>query len=106
PGAPAPPTATTQEPTAVTPTTATLDATVNPNGSTTDTFFQYSTDPNLKYNVTTLAGSGNPGYADGIGAAASFFDPQGVAVDGSGNIYVADSGNEVIRKITPAGVVS
>src|SRR5262249_53533970 len=44
PGAPTPPTATTQVPKVVTPTTATLDATVNPNGNTIDTFFQYSTD--------------------------------------------------------------
>lgn len=56
--------------------------------------------------VTTLAGSGAAGYADGAGSAASFSAPTGVAVDGSGNVYVADSGNHVIRKVTPAGSVS
>jgi len=56
--------------------------------------------------VTTLAGSGSVGSADGTGSAASFHYPQGVAVDGNGNVYVADTGNEVIRKITAAGVVS
>jgi sugar lactone lactonase YvrE len=56
--------------------------------------------------VSTLAGSGSPGSADGIGAAASFTQPAGVATDMSGNIYVADWTNHKIRKITPAGVVS
>jgi sugar lactone lactonase YvrE len=57
--------------------------------------------------VTTLAGSvGLGGSADGTGSAARFFAPQGVAVDGSGNIYVADGNNSTIRKVTPAGVVT
>jgi len=57
--------------------------------------------------VTTVAGTiPFPGSADGIGTAASFNGPYGVAVDGSGNLYVADTGNETIRKITPAGVVT
>ncbi|HUM03254.1 MAG TPA: NHL repeat-containing protein [Thermoanaerobaculia bacterium] len=56
--------------------------------------------------VTTLAGSGASGSADGTGAAATFTNPFGVAVDSSQNVYVADSGNNKIRKITPAGVVS
>jgi serine/threonine-protein kinase len=56
--------------------------------------------------VTTLAGSGSAGSADGPGAAASFAHPSGVAVDGSGNVYVADLLSNKIRKITPGGVVT
>ena len=57
--------------------------------------------------VSTLAGTaGLTGSADGTGAAARFNLPIGVATDSAGNVYVGDSFNNVIRKITPAGVVS
>jgi hypothetical protein len=57
--------------------------------------------------VTTLAGTaGAGGSADGTGASANFSLPTAVASDVAGNVYVADSDNYTIRKITPAGVVT
>jgi gliding motility-associated-like protein len=56
--------------------------------------------------VSTFAGSGLPGSTDGSATNASFFEPWGIAIDQNGNLYVADTKNYKIRKITPAGVVS
>lgn len=56
--------------------------------------------------VSTFAGTpGEMGSADGTGTAARFSDPQGLATDAAGNLYVADTGNHTIRRITPAGAV-
>ncbi len=57
--------------------------------------------------VTTIAGrSGIPGFSDGISSAALFRSPKGICRDAAGNLYVADTGNEVIRKIAVDGSVS
>ncbi|MDB5852761.1 MAG: repeat containing protein [Herminiimonas sp.] len=57
--------------------------------------------------VTTLAGlAGTTGRSDGSGATARFYYPGGLAVDAAGNVYVADTFNSLIRKVTPDGVVS
>ena len=57
--------------------------------------------------LTTVAGFG-PGFGagDGVGSAARFYYPDGVAVDGTGNVYVADTANHAVRKITSGGVVT
>jgi sugar lactone lactonase YvrE len=56
--------------------------------------------------VTTLAGSGTAGSANGIGGAASFNSPKGISIGPDRTIYVADSSNNLIRKITRAGDVT
>ena len=58
--------------------------------------------------VTRLAGGGSAGgvstgSVDGVGSAARFSSPTGISVDSVGNVYVADSGNNLIRKISPTG---
>ena len=59
-----------------------------------------------KGEASILAGNGKPGYRDGIGEEAQFNAPHDVAVDSKDNIYVADTLNNCIRKITPEGEVS
>jgi streptogramin lyase len=56
--------------------------------------------------VLTYAGSGTSGYKDGPLATAEFNNPQGIVLDGTGNLYVADAGNNVIRVISNSGMVS
>jgi uncharacterized protein (TIGR03437 family) len=58
--------------------------------------------------ITTLAGNGNAGYSGDNGPAANALlnSPRGVAVDGSGNVYIADTGNFRIRKVTADGNIS
>ncbi len=73
-------------------------------------FFHYPAPPPppppVQQNVSTFAGSGTPGSADGKGAAASFNRPEGGVFDRKGNLYVADYGNNKIRKIDTAGNVT
>jgi sugar lactone lactonase YvrE len=56
--------------------------------------------------VTTIAGDGTRGFAEGPPSTARFSNPIGIVVDVSGNIYVADQVNKRVRKITPAGVTT
>ena len=58
------------------------------------------------FNFTTVAGSAGQGSANGISTNAQFASPGGVAMDPSGNLFVADTANHTIRKITPNGTVS
>jgi sugar lactone lactonase YvrE len=57
--------------------------------------------------ITTVAGlSGSSGSADGTGSAARFYQPDSTAVDGAGNVYVTDTLNDTVRKISSNGVVT
>ncbi|QOY86707.1 NHL domain-containing protein [Paludibaculum fermentans] len=58
--------------------------------------------------ITTVAGNGSAGFSGDGGPAlqAAFFYPEGIALDAQGNLYIADSSNNRIRKITPAGAIS
>jgi sugar lactone lactonase YvrE len=62
--------------------------------------------PTVRTNVSTAAGSGASGYIDGSTTSPKFYSPTGVAIAASGNIYIADSQNHCIRKITASGYVS
>ncbi|SPQ98596.1 unnamed protein product (mitochondrion) [Plasmodiophora brassicae] len=56
--------------------------------------------------VTAWAGNGSPGSTNGNGMSATFRNPAGLAIDTNDNLYVADSGNNLVRKVTPTGTVS
>ena len=55
--------------------------------------------------VSTVAGSTVSGYVDGVGTLAKFCKPSGISVDSTGNAWVADYGNNMIRRISTAGRV-
>jgi sugar lactone lactonase YvrE len=58
--------------------------------------------------ITTVAGTGSPGFSgdEGPAIAAKLFKPYGLAVDSGGNLFIADSYNQRVRKVSPAGVIS
>src|ERR1035438_5546877 len=74
-------------------------------GSPTSALAQSTYTP---YTFTRLAGNRALAHVDGAGSAARFYTygPYGVAVDGAGNVYVGDTYNHSIRKVTRAGVVT
>jgi sugar lactone lactonase YvrE len=90
----------------------TLDFTVgygngsyNSDSTTLQLEIQASSGPELTF--STVAGlPGNEGFANGFGGIARFAAPQGLALDRKGNVFVADTGNHAIRKITPSGFVT
>ncbi|MES2659069.1 MAG: choice-of-anchor Q domain-containing protein [Verrucomicrobiota bacterium] len=83
-----------------------LHATINPALTSMGVRFEISTDPNFLPSVTTLAGSGAQALTDGTVSGAAFNNPTGVAQDAVGNLFIADAGNNTIRMISPAGVVT
>lgn len=76
------------------------------NGGTITSATATITGGTAPYSVSTFAGTSTRGTFDGTGSAARFANPQGAVGDGAGNLYVADSNNHTIRKVTSAGVVT
>src|SRR3954464_7410747 len=65
-----------------------------------------ATAPSQLLTFNTLAGHAGGGSADGSPSSARFYNPAGVATDASGTVYVADTFNHIIRKVSPTGVVT
>jgi hypothetical protein len=127
-----PPAVATAAATAVTATQATLNGTVNPEGSPATALFQYSTDPTFTPTVASTIGSGFD-IPDGVAVDAAgdvfvanagnnavqevlpdgtiltigfgFLDPRGVAVDAAGDVFVADEGNNAVKEVLPNGTI-
>lgn len=77
------------------------------NGTGTATAAPATLAVDTSYTVVTLAGfAGVSGAADGSGGTARFANPSDVAVDTAGNVYIADTANHTVRRMTPAGAVS
>ena len=90
-------------------TTGTFNVTISASnaGGTGSAILTVTVQPTIWYSWSNLAGRwGGAGNANGIGSAAQFGYPSGIALDGSGNLYVADSGVHNIRKVTLGGVVT
>ena len=128
-----PPTVVTGAATSITTSGATLNGTVNPNGTATAPAFQYSTSPQFTPTVQTVVGSGfnhpNGVAVDAAGdvfvadtlnnavkevlpdgtiktIGSGFNSPYGVAVDGSGDVFVADTGNNAVKEVLPNGTIN
>jgi sugar lactone lactonase YvrE len=88
------------------PTSVTIDA--NGNLFIMDTGNRRVRKVTLDLYITTVAGNGTSGYSGdgGLATSAQFSDPTGVAVDTAGNLFIADTGNNRVRKITSRGVIS
>src|SRR3569833_302631 len=67
------------------------------------TFTTPATLSSVSGTVTTFAGSGAGGYSDGLGTGAQFNNPSGMVIDAQGNVYIADTYNNRIRKMAPDG---
>lgn len=68
--------------------------------------FEYEDDLLVDIQISTFAGNSSSGFLDGNGQNAQFDAPTGITVDGDGNVYIADTFNHTIRKITTSGEVS
>jgi sugar lactone lactonase YvrE len=72
----------------------------------TDTLNNYIRKITPRGNVSTFAGNGESGFSDGAGRSAQFYSPYGITIDAAGNLYVADTFNHRIRKVSSKGEVS
>lgn len=68
--------------------------------------FSQSRGKPAEYKIVTFAGNGTAGYKNGTGSSAMLNQPGGMCIDAYGNLYLGESGNHVVRKITPGGKVS